>query len=138
MKNKSSNKKAGWKKNEAFFKINCSTHIYTEGRRAVTHRLLRNRQGITNVQCFALNKLICQELEEFSMFCGMLFFLLLLVFFFWKEGCFHRILYVCITSHLNQCQTLSLGNYFLCYLSRVRSKFQAVLNCYFVVIIFPF
>lgn len=43
-----------------------TTHIYTEGRRDVTHRLLKNRQGITNVQCLvALDKLICQELEEF-------------------------------------------------------------------------
>lgn len=102
----------------------------------MTHRLLRNRQGITNVQCFALNKLICQEREEFSCLVGVFF--VAFVFFFWKEDCFHRMHYVCITSHLNQCCTLSLGNYFLCYLSKVRSKLQAVLNCYFVVIIFHF
>lgn len=32
----------------------------------VTNRPLKNRQEITNVQCFAKNKYICQELEEFS------------------------------------------------------------------------
>lgn len=94
----------------------------------MTNRPLRNRQEITNVQCFAKNKYICQELEEFSSL------VVVFCFIFMNECCFHMIRYMYITSNLSRCNTLSSGN----YLSRLRSKFQRVLNCYFVIIILTF